>query len=101
MHDMEKIRRESLRWYILLTLNNSSPYPARESVIINVLRAEYPDCTQEEARKAMNYLVERKLIDIDKSPSGPWSAKITRWGVDVVEYTVDVDPGIARPIKYY
>jgi hypothetical protein len=27
--------------------------------------------------------------------------KLTRIGIDVVEYTVECDPGIARPKKYW
>ena len=33
--------------------------------------------------------------------SGPWHAELTRYGVDVAEYTIDCEPGIARPAKYW
>jgi hypothetical protein len=34
--------------------------------------------------------------------NGPvWSAELTHHGVDIVEYTVDCFPGIARPPKWY
>jgi hypothetical protein len=43
----------------------------------------------------------RNLISIDHQPDGRWFCKLERYGVDVVEYTVPVEPGIARPEKYF
>ena len=31
----------------------------------------------------------------------PWTARLTRHGRDFVEYTIDAEPGIARPKKYW
>jgi len=36
-----------------------------------------------------------------REASPAWFGKLTREGVDVVEYTVLCDPGIARPRKYW
>ena len=44
---------------------------------------------------------KRELVTLDKQPSGRWFAVLTRHGVDVAEYTVDCEPGIARPAKYW
>ena len=49
----------------------------------------------------MEYLQGRQLLDIEGEDSDVWFAKLTRAGIDVVEYTVPVEPGIARPRKYW
>lgn len=99
--DQAKIRREALRWLILLTLNNARPIGAYEGPILSVAQSEYPDCTPLELRRELEYLSDRDLIGLRKEPSGRWFADLTRDGVDVAEYTVDVEPGIARPAKYW
>lgn len=99
--DMAKVRRETIRWQILLTLNNARPIGAYEEVILSVIQAMYPDATPMELRREMDYLADRKLVELRKEPSGRWFADLTRYGIDVAEYTVDVDPGIARPVKYW
>lgn len=99
--DQAKVRRENMRWQILLTLNNARPIGAYEEVVLSVVQAMYPDATPLEVRREMDYLADRKLVDLRKEPSGRWFADLTRYGIDVAEYTVDVDPGIARPVKYW
>lgn len=101
MADIAKIRRENIRWQILLTLNNARPIGAFEKIVLSVIQAEYPDSTQNEVRRELDYLFDRDLVKIDKRPDGRWFAEIDRYGVDVVEYTVPVEPGIARPEKYF
>ena len=99
--DHARVRREALRWLILLTLNNARPMGAFEGVVLSVAQAEYPDATALELRREMDYLCERDLVNLDKQPSGRWKADLTRFGVDVAEYTVVCEPGIARPAKYW
>jgi hypothetical protein len=99
--DLERIRRENMRWLVLLTLNNARPIGAYESVIHQVAQSTYPDATALEVRKEMDYLDDRQLIAVDKRPDGRWHAELSRHGVDVVEYTVSCEPGIARPAKYW
>ncbi len=101
MIDIAKVRRESMRWYILITLNTSRPVDPHEAVVLSTIQAMYSDATPMELRRELDYLVDRKLVTVVKSPSGPWIAGITALGVDVVEYSVDCRPGIARPEKYY
>jgi hypothetical protein len=55
--------------------------------------------TELEIRNQLDYLAERKLIKIEKNQP-VWFAKINRDGIDIVEYTVMCDPGIARPAKW-
>ena len=99
--DIAKIRREMMRWTIILTLNNARPIGASETLVLSVVQAISPDATQVEVRRELDYLEERQLVKIQRSPSGHWSAELTRDGVDLAEYTVDCDPGIARPPKYW
>jgi hypothetical protein len=99
--DTARIRREAIRWLIILTLNNARPIGAMESVVLSVAQAEYPDATAMELRRELDYLFDRQLVALDKRPDGRWHADLTREGVDVAEYTVECQPGIARPTKYW
>lgn len=99
MIDHAKARRESMRWYVLLTLYNAHPVGAYEELVLSTIQGIYLDATQLEVRRELDYLADRELVKLVKEPSGRWFADLGRYGVDVVEYTVDIDPGIARPPK--
>ena len=86
-----------LRWSILRTLKVGGHLGATDKMCENVGRAEYLGVTEDRIRTEMDYLESRKLIEIEKSEIRPWRAKLTRHGRDVVDYEVDVEPGIARP----
>ena len=101
MTDMGKIRREGMRWNLISTLNKFRPYTTSELRILEVMLAIYPDTTMMEVRRELDYLADRELLTLDKQPSGTWYADLARTGVDLAEYTVDCDPGIARPVKYW
>ena len=101
MVDQAKVRRESMRWNILLTLNNARPIGAYEELVLSTIQAIYPDATALELRRELDYLAGRSLVELKKDPSGRWFADVTRYGVDIAEYTVDCQPGIARPVKYW
>jgi len=101
MIDQVKARREHLRWLILLTLNNARPIGAFEGPILAVAQSEYPDASMLEMRRELDYLGDRDLIEVERKPDGRWHAELTRHGVDIAEYTVDCEPGIARPEKYW
>jgi hypothetical protein len=101
MIDQTKVRRESMRWLILLTLNNARPIGAYEELVLATLQAMYQDATPMELRRELDYLADRGLVELRKEPSGRWFADLTRDGTDVAEYTVECDPGIARPPKYW
>lgn len=101
MIDPDKARRENLRWYILLTLNSARPLGTSEAVILSTIQGIVPDCTIRELRNELDYLEHRELVTV-KSKQGPsWHADLTRCGIDLVEYTIDCEPGIARPEKYW
>lgn len=99
--DLNKVRRENLRWLVLLTLNHARPVGSYEGPILAVAQAQYPDATALELRRELDYLADRELVNLIKEPSGRWLADLTRFGVDVAEYTIDCEPGIARPKKYW
>lgn len=101
MIDPSKARRESLRWFILLTLNTSRPVDPHETVVLSTIQGIYPDATPLELRKELDYLKDRSLVTLDKKPSGQWICGLTHYGVDIAEYTIDCFPGIARPEKYW
>ena len=100
MANYEKIRRESIRWQILLTLNNARPIGCYDKLVLSVIQAEYSDATTHEIRKELAYLAERQLLKIRREPDGLWHVELIRYGVDIVEYTIDCEPGIARPENY-
>ncbi|MBP6543215.1 MAG: hypothetical protein KA265_11535 [Piscinibacter sp.] len=99
--DFDKNRRELIRWHILLTLYNASPVGAWEEMVLSVVQAVFPDATPIELRRQLDYLSDRELVALRKDPAGRWFADLTRTGTDVAEYTVECDPGIARPAKYW
>lgn len=99
--DFEKKKREQLRWLILLTLNAARPLGANEGLILDTVQAVPLQVTALELRRELDYLEERGLIKIQNQHTGVWLSELSRDGVDVVEYTVECDPGIARPQKYW
>ncbi len=101
MVDHSKVRRESMRWNLINTLDKARPHTSSEQFLLDVMRAIYPDATGLEVRRELDYLAGRDLVDLNKMPSGSWFADLTRYGVDIAEYTIECEPGIARPVKYW
>ncbi|MDH0337570.1 hypothetical protein [Metapseudomonas otitidis] len=101
MIDPAKARRESLRWFILVTLNTSRPIDPHEAVVLTTVQGIYPDVTPLELRRELDYLGDRLLVTLNKRSDGPWICGLTSLGVDVAEYTVACHAGIARPEKYW
>ena len=97
----EKYRREGMRWHIINTLNKARPYTSSEVFLLDVMRGIYPTVTALELRQRLEYLQDRKLLDLTKQPSGMWFADLNRLGVDIAEYTIECQAGIARPEKYW
>ena len=101
MIDHAKVRRESMRWNLINTLDKARPHTSSELFLLQVMQAIYPDATAHEVRRELDYLADRDLVELNKTPSGTWFADLTRFGVDIAEYTIACDPGIARPVKYW
>ena len=101
MIDIDKARRENIRWNLLNALNKARPIGAQDQLLLTVVQCLYEDSTPKELHNELEYLKDRELVDIDKKPDGHWHAKLNCNGVDVVEYTVHCPAGIARPTKYW
>ncbi|MFC7459790.1 hypothetical protein [Hydrogenophaga defluvii] len=92
-------RREFIRWLLLLAANINRPTVSLLRFLVQVVQAEYPDATELEVRRELDYLESRELMKVFTDPLGQLSADLTRHGIDVAEYTVAVEPGIMRPPK--
>jgi len=99
--DMEKARREQIRWIVLDALNHGRPYEVAEPLILSAIQGVPIQCTALDLRRELDYLKGRGLLEIKQLEGAPWTAQLTRTGVDVIEYEVPVEPGIARPKKYW
>lgn len=99
--DLEKAQREQTRWRILKVLDAGRPLPVSEVVILQVLQDAALPITPSALRRELDYLEDRKLVILSGRDSPVWSGELTHYGVDVVEYTIECLPGIARPVKWY
>ncbi len=100
--DMVKINRESMRWHILVALNAARPIGTSEGIILSAIQAIPMAVTALEIRRELEYLENRKLVEIEGKGMRPeWHAKLTHHGIDVAEYTVPCHPGICRPAKWF
>lgn len=99
--DLEKAQREQVRWRILKALDAGRPSPVSEVVILQVIQDASLPITPHALRRELDYLENRQLVVISGRQSPVWSAELTHYGVDLVEYTVECLPGIARPQKWY
>ena len=97
--DIVKRRREHIRWILLRALDNARPEGTNESVLLMTIQGLYADATQREIRRELDYLGDRRVISIQNQHTGLWHAELARYGVDIVEYTVECEPGIARPAR--
>lgn len=95
--DFAKVRREGIRWYLLVALNHARPEGCLEVLLVGTIQSIFTDSTQIEVRRELDYLEDRDLVEIKRSQVAPWHACLTRYGVDVAEYTIDCEPGIGRP----
>lgn len=99
--DLDKAHREQTRWRILKVLDAGRPLPVNEMVILQVMQDTALPLTPSGLRRELDYLEDRKLVVLSGRNTPVWSAELTHYGVDVVEYTIDCLPGIARPPKWY
>ena len=92
-------RSEFMRWVLLLAMNINRPTHSTLRFLLQVVRGEYADATELQVRRELDYLETRDLVKVFTDPLGQVSADLTRFGIDIAEYTVAVEPGIARPPK--
>lgn len=98
--DLEKARREAGRWRILRLVNSGSYLGINESLLLAAINDVGFNFSPTELRRELDYLRDRGLIEIEREDGPEWIARILRTGVDVVEYTIPCEPGIARPKRY-
>lgn len=98
---MDKAHREQVRWRILKVLDAGRPLAVSELMVLQVLQDALLHVTPHGLRRELDYLEDRKLVVIHGRNAPVWSAELTHYGVDIVEYTIDCLPGIARPKKWY
>lgn len=96
--DLMKALREELRWRILTTTNIAGG-KIGETLLLSVVHDMKLDVSQAMLRKELSYLAARELLACSGQEHEVWDVTLTRHGIDVVEYTVPVEPGIARPPK--
>lgn len=94
----QRSRREFMRWILLMAANLNRPVHSTVKFLLLVVRGEYPDATSAEVQRELDYLESRDLLKVHKDHMGSVTVDLTRYGMDVVEYTVAVEPGIARPM---
>ena len=99
--DQNQKLKEVLRWRIMQTLNVGRPYPVGEDTILATVAGDDMPITPLDLRREMDYLEDRKLVCLTGKSTPIWAAELTHYGVDVVEYTLECHPGIARPPKYW
>jgi hypothetical protein len=98
--DAAKIRSETVRWKVLLTLHNGAPFGALEKMALSVVQSYYPDETLEELRHDFDYLEGLALINFYVMPHGRPDRrcyKLTANGSAYVAGAPLVETGIARP----
>jgi len=99
---IEKTRREVLRWRILQTLNIGRPFAVSEDTLMQAVSGPDMPLTQHDLRREIEYLELRELVNVQGRGKQPqWDCKLTRTGVDIAEYEVECEPGIARPPMYW
>lgn len=90
------VRRERLRWLSLAYLDAARPGLMMDSALLPLVQLDYPDTSTAELRLALDYLALRGLLT-HADVAGLWQLRLTYHGIDLVEYTSDCAPGIARP----
>ena len=98
--DLQKQQREQARWRILRILDAGRPTPVSENILLGALNDNKFALTIQELRRELDYLDDRKLVRLLDQDTAQWSAELTHYGVDIVEYTIPCLPGIARPPKW-
>ena len=94
---IEKAKRELLRWYILVALDQIRPQLANEQLLIELVQSSFGEAIDvPQLHRELDYLAERGLVKIDRRRR-KWCSRLTWHGIDVVDYTVEVYPGVARP----
>ena len=99
--ELEQKQREEARWRILRVLDAGRPIGVNETLVWRVLHDVKIGLSLRQVRRELEYLQDLGLARLEDVETETSSARLTAHGVDVVEYTVDSPPGIARPKKVF
>ena len=94
-------RVAGMRWTILQAISYGTHLGATDAMILPAVLLRWLDASQLELRREIDYLETRGLVTTERNEIHPWRCRLTRYGRDLVDYTVDCDPGIARPPPYW
>lgn len=94
---VDSSRTQTVRYLLLMTLNVARPGECQAYMLRSVLTTVYPDATEHEVMRELDYLHSRQLITVRSTPLNQTFAKIVRHGIDVLERTIECDPGILLP----
>jgi len=101
MKPIEQSQRETARWVALSALYHGAGYPLAERVILSVLESVPIMATAADVRQHLHFLDAAGLAAVTRHSDGTWTARITKAGMDCVEYTAECPTGIARPQRYW
>lgn len=94
-------RLSGIRWTILRAIAYGTHLGATDEMILPAVRLRWLDSHLEEVRTEVDYLQARGLLTTERHEILPWRCKLTRYGRDVVDYTVGCEAGIDRPPAYW
>ncbi|HSX60253.1 MAG TPA: hypothetical protein VLF18_08650 [Tahibacter sp.] len=95
--ELERLHREAMRWRVLKILDAGRPDALSETIVLGALSGAKFQVTLFALRRELDYLEDRKLVQITGRGGSEWFAELTHYGVDLVEYAIECYPGIARP----
>ena len=75
----------------------SRPVGIYTEALLPIIQSVYIDATHHEIRRELDYLEAREMVVIKRDPMDRWFVDLTRTGIEFVDYTIDAQPGIARP----
>jgi predicted transcriptional regulator len=91
---LKKHRREQIRASILIVLDVARPVTTGERTLHSALGEADDYIGQGELRRALKYLEDKGLVEIDEDNPHQWKVLLTSKGVDVVQKARDLPPGI-------
>ena len=92
----ERKRREHIRWMSLQHVDAARPQQMADAALLPLIQAVYSDAGARELRRELDYLMVCGLLTITEDHEA-WRLKLTREGIDLVQYTTPCPPGIGRP----
>ena len=97
--DLERKRLQRMR--VLQTLYNNRPNTTGDGLLRQALKHDIDlGFTHNSIRKSLDYLEQRKLVEITDRTDQAWMAKITADGIDHIDGIGPDVPGVAKPDEF-